>query len=63
MIPVQVTVVGEGQMVDADLYLWNGERNAVSMDHWDLDTFIQERLDDWIELFSGMELVGDEADL
>ena len=60
--PVQVTVVGEeGQMVDADIYLWNGERDAVSADRWDVDTFIRERLDDWIELFAGMELVGDAA--
>ena len=59
--PVQVNVVGEeGQVVDADIYLWNGERDAVSVDHWDLDTFIKERLDDWIELFAGMELVGDD---
>jgi hypothetical protein len=61
--PVQVTVIGEeGQMVDADIYLWNGERDAVSVDHWDLRMFIQERLDDWIELFAGIELVGDDAD-
>jgi len=61
--PVQVTVVSsEGQMVDVDIYLWNGERDAVSADHRDLDTFIRERLDDWIELFTGMELVGDNAD-
>ncbi|PBK98908.1 AIG2-like protein [Armillaria gallica] len=61
--PVQVTVVGEeGQMVEADIYLWNGERDAVSADSWDLDTFIKERLDDWIELFGGMQLVGDDED-
>ena len=59
---VQVTIVGESQMVDADIYLWNDRRDAVSADGWDLDTFIQERLDDWIELFAGMELVGDTAD-
>ncbi|KAK0440968.1 uncharacterized protein EV420DRAFT_1621032 [Desarmillaria tabescens] len=58
--PVQVSV--EGQMVDADIYLWNGEPDAVSTDCWDLDTFIRERLDDWIELFAGMELVGDDED-
>lgn len=63
MTPVQVTVIGEeGRTVDADIYLWNGERDAVSMDPWDLDTFIRERLNDWIELFAGMELVGDDAD-
>jgi hypothetical protein len=61
--PVQVTVIGEeGQMVDADIYLWNGERDAVSVDRWDLDTFIRERLNDWIELFADMELLGDDAD-
>lgn len=63
--PVQVTIVGdseEGQMVDTDIYLWNGERDAVSVDRWDLDTFIWEHLNDWIELFAGMELVGDDAD-
>lgn len=60
--PVQVAVVGEdGRMVDADIYLWNGERDAVSVDRWDLAAFIRERLDDWIELFAGMELVGDDA--
>jgi hypothetical protein len=53
MAPVQVTVVGEeGQMVDADIYLWNSERVAVSVDRWDLDTFIRDRLNDWIELFA-----------
>jgi hypothetical protein len=63
MAPVQVTVVGEeGQMVDVDIYLWNGERDAVSVDRWDLDTFIRDRLNDWIELFAGMELVGEDAD-
>ena len=62
MAPVQVTVVGEeGQMVDVDIYLWNGERDAVSVDRWDLDTFIRDRLNDWIELFAGMELVGEDA--
>lgn len=63
MTPVQVTVVGEeGHMVDADVYVWNGERDAVSVDRWDLDTFIREHLNDWIELFAGMELVGDDSD-
>jgi hypothetical protein len=61
--PVQVAVVGdEGQIVDADVYLWNGGHDEVSAEHWDLDTFIRERLDDWIELFAGMELVGEDSD-
>lgn len=59
--PIQVIIVGEeGKMVDADAYVWAGEREAVSAEPWDLDTFIRERLEDWLELFSGMELVGDE---
>ena len=58
VILAQVTVVREQGQVDAGIYLWNGDHDAVSMDHWDLGTFIQERLDDWIELFAGMELVG-----
>ncbi|KAJ6614571.1 hypothetical protein B0H10DRAFT_2221139 [Mycena sp. CBHHK59/15] len=61
--PVQVAIVGEeGEMVDADIYLWNGETDAVATDRWELDTFIWERLDDWIDLFAGMELVGDDED-
>jgi len=43
VIPVQATVIGEGQVVNADIYLWNGERHAVLVDHWDLDVFIRER--------------------
>ncbi|KAF9478449.1 hypothetical protein BDN70DRAFT_906744 [Pholiota conissans] len=61
--PVQVSVVGDKDWtVDADIYLWNGDSDMVSKDPWCLQTFIDERLDDWIELFAGMELVGDEED-
>ncbi|KAG7445496.1 uncharacterized protein BT62DRAFT_1006453 [Guyanagaster necrorhizus] len=49
-----------GEVIDADMYLWDGDHDAVSKDGWDLHTFIQERLDDWLELFGGMELVGDD---
>ncbi|KAK0207668.1 hypothetical protein IW262DRAFT_1302551 [Armillaria fumosa] len=56
--PVQVAVVGkEDQMVEADIYLWNSERDALSFDSWNLDALIKVRLDDWIDLFGGMELV------
>lgn len=34
--------------------------DAVSSDPGELKTFIEERLEDWIELFAGMELVGEE---
>ncbi len=63
MTPVQVTVIGEeGQMVDTDTYVWNGEREAVSTNPWDLGTFIRECLDNWIDVFAGIGLVGDDTD-
>ena len=40
--------------------LWNGDLDAISTEDWDLETFIRERLDDWLELFGHMELVGDD---
>ncbi|RFU33815.1 hypothetical protein B7463_g2579, partial [Scytalidium lignicola] len=65
--PVSVTLLegneGHNTTVDADMYVWNGEMNAVSSDPWDLDTFVKERLEDWIELFAGMELVGEEDEV
>jgi hypothetical protein len=39
------------------VYLWNGEMDGVSEDPWDLEVFIKERLQDWIDLFDGMELL------
>ena len=50
--------IGKEAIITAGVFLWNGNYDAVSMDHWDLGTFIREHLDDWIELFAGMELVG-----
>lgn len=35
--------------------LWNGPPDEVSEDPWDLATFVRDRLEDWIELFAGME--------
>ncbi|SPQ21913.1 cd2a9a11-c406-497c-b1d9-ea9abf319348 [Thermothielavioides terrestris] len=51
-----------GETVDADMYVWNGDMEAVSSEPWDLDAFIRERLADWIDLFEGMELVGGDQD-
>ncbi|RDX57443.1 hypothetical protein OH76DRAFT_43656 [Lentinus brumalis] len=50
---------GKSQLVDADMYLWDGDGDELSTDGWELSVFIQERLDDWLDLFGGMELVGD----
>jgi len=58
---VAVTVTddeGGEERVDADMYLWNGDPEDVSKERWDLETFEQERLNDWLQLFGGMELVG-----
>jgi gamma-glutamylcyclotransferase (GGCT)/AIG2-like uncharacterized protein YtfP len=52
-----------GEKTEADIYIWNGEMDDISMEPWDLDAFIKDRLDDWIDLFEGMELVGDEDEL
>ncbi|KAH7121364.1 hypothetical protein EDB81DRAFT_228883 [Dactylonectria macrodidyma] len=56
-----VTVILEtGDAVEADLYVWDGDSEALLSEPWELETFISERLDDWIDLFDGMELVGEE---
>jgi len=57
---VQVNIAEEDRVIDADVYLFNGSNDEVSADPWDLDWFIQERLEDWIEIFAGMRLIGDE---
>jgi len=54
--PVSVMVKSES----GDMYVWAGEMDAVSSEAWVLGDFIRDRLDDWIELFGGMELVGDD---
>ncbi|KAJ7223069.1 hypothetical protein GGX14DRAFT_557638 [Mycena pura] len=61
--PVSARVVdvnGHSQVVDADMYVWTGDMDEVSELPWSLDVFVKERLDDWIELFAGMELVGED---
>ena len=57
--PVTVIAKKSGieEQVDADVYLWNG-KDKLSDLPWDLEEFKRDRLDDWLDLFSGMELVG-----
>nr|CEG04997.1 unnamed protein product [Fusarium clavum]CEG05856.1 unnamed protein product [Fusarium clavum] len=50
-----------GTIVEADMYLWNGDTEKLSDEPWELEGFINERLEDWLDLFEGMELVGDDA--
>lgn len=65
IMPVSVTILdadGEPseEMAEADIYLWDGEMEEVSSEPWELDRFIRERLDDWIDLFEAIELVGED---
>jgi len=57
--PVTVIVKKNGieEQVDADVYLWNGKDELAHLP-WDLEEFKRDRLDDWLDIFSGMELVG-----
>ena len=61
--PVTVTTTdsqGQAKNVEADMYVWGGDMDCVSKDPWHLEDFLRDRLDDWLDLFSGMELVGDD---
>lgn len=62
---VQARLLSDGSgnaesLIEADIYLWNGDKDLVSDKSWDLDWFVRERLEDWIGLFEGMELLGDD---
>lgn len=47
--------------VDADIYLWDAEKEKLTEEAWSLEEFITTRLEDWLDLFGGMELVGDDT--
>ena len=57
--PVTVIVKKSGieEQVDADVYVWNG-KDKVSGLPWNFEEFKRDRLEDWLDIFSGMELVG-----
>jgi hypothetical protein len=59
--PILVTLE-DGSTVDADMYVWGGEDEALSAEPWILQDFVKDRLEDWIDLFEGMELVGDDLE-
>ncbi|KIM36018.1 hypothetical protein M413DRAFT_449462 [Hebeloma cylindrosporum] len=61
--PVTVIVEKHGmqERVDADVYLWNGDAELSSLP-WDLEVFKRDRLEDWLDIFSGMELVGGDEE-
>ncbi|KAL6923911.1 hypothetical protein ACHAP8_007234 [Fusarium lateritium] len=59
-----VNVILEGgTIVDADMYVWNGDAEKVSDKPWELQDFINERLEDWLDLFDGIELDGDDEEM
>jgi gamma-glutamylcyclotransferase (GGCT)/AIG2-like uncharacterized protein YtfP len=66
--PTQVNVTirsPDGQnnrVVDADIYVWTVDPSALSTDPWDLDDFLKERLNDWLDLFEGMLFCSDEEE-
>jgi gamma-glutamylcyclotransferase (GGCT)/AIG2-like uncharacterized protein YtfP len=48
-----------GIEVEADVYLWVDDHEKLELDgEWSYDIFEKERLEDWLELFDGMEMVG-----
>ncbi|RGP74162.1 hypothetical protein FSPOR_1857 [Fusarium sporotrichioides] len=58
--PVRVTLE-DGTTVDADIYVWNGDAEAVSDKPWELQNFINEDLQGCLDIYEGIELVGDDA--
>ena len=44
------------------MYVWDGDMTKVSPEPWDLQVFVADRLEDWLDLFDGMELVGGSGD-
>ncbi|KAI3339303.1 AIG2-like protein [Ustulina deusta] len=47
------------EIVEADIYVWAGDADALTGSPWELKSFEKERLGDWLDLFEGMELVGE----
>lgn len=44
------------EFVEATAYVWAGE-DTVSDEPWDLEKFEKDRLEDWLDLFEGMEFI------
>jgi hypothetical protein len=54
---------GEGKAVDmeiqADVYLWAEDYDKLELDgEWSTEIFEKERLEDWLDFFDGMEMIG-----
>jgi len=55
-------VLEDGSVVEADMYVWAGDQDALSDEPWELDSFVKERLQDWLDLFEGMVMIGDDEE-
>lgn len=62
--PVMVNLVGQdgqptGEVVEADMYVWDGDPDCLELEaSWNLHSFIQYKLQDWLDLYESMELTG-----
>jgi hypothetical protein len=51
-----VVVINEtGEKLDAIAFLWAGPECELTKTEWDIDEFMKDRLEDWLDLFDGME--------
>lgn len=56
---VQVYLTQSNTTVAADVYLWADEMGNLEEDkEWSFSYFEKNRLEDWLDLFDGMEMVG-----
>ncbi|KAF9506108.1 hypothetical protein BS47DRAFT_1399766 [Hydnum rufescens UP504] len=56
---IMVTIESSGEEVDADVYMWAGD-GVITGKPWDFNVFVRDRLDDWLDIFSGMEMIGED---
>ena len=50
----------DGRMVAADVYLWQGDMEMLQpYKDWSFYYFRENRLEDWLDLFDGIEMVGE----
>jgi len=57
---IVVTIESSDEEVEADVYMWAGDGEAITGEPWDFNAFIRDRLDDWLDIFSGMEMIGED---
>lgn len=46
--------------VEADMCVWNRNLGIVSSEPWSFEEFVKERLEDWLDVYDVVELIGDE---